>query len=146
MQNLIKLAVGAKEIGDLHRWQSERLFAYEGRQANCIWTKRKPTQSDAIIADGGSLYWVVKGRIACRQVIWGFESHLEGTADSNWQIILDPQIIRTIAVPRKAFQGWRYLTGAQAPADRGVFDPEKADEEDEMPAEMAAALRELGLM
>ena len=42
-------------------------------------------------------------------------------------LVLDPQLYRTTAQPRRAFQGWRYLKPEDAPADRGPYQPGEED-------------------
>ena len=52
---------------------------------------------------------------------------------------LDPEVILTVPTPRRAFQGWRYLEGKDAPADLGPVGGDL-----QVPAELARELRELG--
>ena len=54
---------------------------------------------------------------------------------------VDPQIVRTEAMPRRPFQGWRYLAAADVPRDL----PEGRDREDSLPRDLMAALSEIGL-
>lgn len=101
-----------------------------------MWPKR-----EAEIVAGGSLYWVIKGSILCRQLILRLE-RVEG-ADGILRcgLIMDPEVIRTEAVLRRPFQGWRYLDPADSPPDLGrarAFD-------DVLPAALALALAEIGL-
>jgi hypothetical protein len=58
------------------------------------------------------------------------------------QIIVEPTLIRTIAKPRKAIQGWRYLEGPDAPRDRGF----QAQNEELPPEDMEEELKKLGLL
>ena len=55
-------------------------------------------------------------------------------------IVLDPTIVRTEAVPRRPFQGWRYLEAKDAPPDIAAGDP-IAD----LPTELRRALSEVGV-
>jgi hypothetical protein len=55
--------------------------------------------------------------------------------------VLDPRLVRVEVRPVKAFQGWRYLTQADAPADIAT-----GTATDGMPAEMRAALGRLSLL
>jgi hypothetical protein len=57
-------------------------------------------------------------------------------------IILGPDLIAVEPLRVRIFQGWRYLEAKDAPADI----PVSADSGEVMPAEMAAELRELGLL
>ena len=65
--NLIKICVGAQGIEDLERWQSQaRARGPDGhpRHVTRMWPKRAEE-----LLDGGSIYWVFKGLILCRQPI-----------------------------------------------------------------------------
>ena len=52
-----------------------------------------------------------------------------------------PEMVRVAAVPRRPFQGWRYLTTTDAPPDL----PAGREEETPLPPEIARALAEMGL-
>jgi hypothetical protein len=54
--------------------------------------------------------------------------------------MLDREIVLTRSQPRRAFQGWRYLVPADAPADLAAGDVAG------LPPEMRAELAELGLL
>ena len=76
---------------------------------------------------------------------------LDEVADADGQqycaIIYDPKVILVEPRPRRAFQGWRYLEADDAPPDlpnqRQAFANVAA--EVDMPADMLAELRTLGL-
>lgn len=138
--NIIKVCVGADSIEDLHEWQASRLFDYNGEPAAMTRTLRRPREHEAVAA-GGSLYWVIKRHIAVRQAILGFEP-IDASA-SAWKIVVSPLLTRTMAVPRKPFQGWRYLLGDQAPPDGSRFV--YGEREDNASPEMREALLEAGL-
>ena len=73
--HLIKLAVGAQTIGDLEGFVAERVASRRLRGETPIsWhiTRIVPRRT-ADLLDGGSLYWVIKGRIAARQRLIGVE-------------------------------------------------------------------------
>jgi hypothetical protein len=74
-----------------------------------------PKRGEALL-DGGSIYWVIKGLIQCRNPIVGLE---ETTKNGHraCAIMMDPKIIPVIPTPRRAFQGWRYLQKEDAPKD-----------------------------
>ena len=142
--HMIKLAVGVDDVGHLHALQSSRLFDFDGALATCAWTRRKPTR-DAGLLNGGSIYWVIKGRIQARQAFLGFD--MEETDEGPYcRLILDPALMLVAAMPHRAFQGWRYLDPVKAPPDLRFFDPDMAAEDDEMPADLAAQLRDAGLI
>jgi len=54
--------------------------------------------------------------------------------------VLAPEIIQVAPTKIRIFQGWRYLEMADAPPDTG------ADGEADMPTELAAELRDLGIL
>jgi hypothetical protein len=65
--HLIKLCVGCDSIQDLEAWIVERRRMPGGSPSEHIHTTRMmPKRCDALL-DGGSLYWVIKGQLACRQ-------------------------------------------------------------------------------
>jgi hypothetical protein len=135
--NLIKLAVGVRDIAHLAAIQKQRAAANP--------PLRHPTRSTpkraAELTAGGSIYWVIAGLLQARQLVrdvvedrWDDETRCAG-------LVLDPRIVRVEARPVKAFQGWRYLTQADAPADIAT-----GTATDGMPAEMRAALGRLSLL
>ena len=138
--NIIKLAVGADGIEDLHLWQASHLLDYNGQPAASARTLRRPREHEAV-SDGGSIYWVIKSHVMVRQHIVGFEPF--DAAGSAWRIVLSPLLIRTMPVPRKPFQGWRYLPGDQSPPDNGTFV--YGEREDNASPEMREALLVTGL-
>ena len=137
--HLIKLCVGASDVGDLERWQaSPRAKGPDGlpRHVTRMWPKR----GDDLLA-GGSLYWVFKGSVLARQRILRLDPVEGADGIQRCAIVLQPQIIRTVAAPRRPFQGWRYLAADDAPADL----PQKRAGDDSLPPELDAALAEIGL-
>jgi len=75
-------------------------------------TRYRPKRSEELV--GGSIYWIIKHRISVRQTILGFA---DSEADRRTIIRLDPELVTVRARPKRAHQGWRYLTGADAPPD-----------------------------
>ena len=141
--HLIKPAAGCRDIDQLVHRQTVQLARDSHHNYICITTRRTPRRSGELLADGGSLYWVINHRIACRQTIHDIAT-LQGDNGSYCAIWLDPCIIRTLAVRKKPFQGWRYLNLESAPRDIGAYHAGDAD--DAPPPEMAEDLRELGLL
>jgi hypothetical protein len=140
--NLLKLAVGIEGVDHLREVQAMRR-QQRGRLVHV--TRFKPRRAEEILA-GGSLYWVVKHRIRVRQRIIGFDKHeVADTGDTKCAIVLDHELIATDPVRRRPHQGWRYLEGADVPADLGPVGTIEI-EEDIFPPEMAAELRALGLI
>lgn len=117
---------------------------YDGKAAAYAYTRYMPKRAGEIVDSGGSIYWILKNRIAVRQKIFGFEMVSE-EGEKDWcRIIVDPQLYLTIAKPKRAIQGWRYLEDKDAPKDRGPYFAGLSD--NEPPPEMAEELRKAGLI
>ena len=137
--NILKLCVGATSIEDLSQWQDSQKSRWPKGCAvhvTRMWPKR-----EAEVLNGGSLYWVIKGLILCRQRIVGLEQVTEGDGITRCALVLDAQIIRTESAPRRAFQGWRYLDPADCPRDLA----QGREREEALPPALAQALAEIGL-
>ena len=138
--NLVKLCVGATDVQDLIDWQqSPRAKGPDGvpRHVTRMW----PKQSEALL-NGGSLYWVFKGLILCRQRIVRLDEVEGSDGILRCGIVLDPDVIRTASVPKRPFQGWRYLKPQDAPPDL----PEGRAAEPALPPELGRALAEIGVL
>ncbi|WP_394153636.1 DUF1489 family protein [Loktanella salsilacus] len=137
--NLVKLSVGTESIDDMLGWQQQR--ASQSRDGKYYHVTRMWPKREAELLNGGSIYWVIKGVIQCRQRILGLREVI-GTDDiRRCGIVLAPEIIRTAATPKKAFQGWRYLSPADAPGD--LTGSQQAEES--LPPELQKALAALGV-
>jgi hypothetical protein len=142
--HLVKLCVGCDTVQDLKDWQVERLKQLKraGKTPElCHRTLQSPRRRDEVL-DGGSLYWVIRGVILVRQRIVDLRPDTKDDGVACCGIVLDPQLVATRAQARRAFQGWRYLPAADAPADLRVV----GEDEGEMPKAMRADLRELRLI
>jgi hypothetical protein len=139
MINILKLCVGADSVEDLLDWQrSQRPHWPPGKAVHVtrMWPKR-----EAEVLDGGSLYWVIKGVILARQRIADLKQVDLGDGISRCALVLDAEVIRTEAAPRRPFQGWRYLDPQDSPRDL----PKGRAKDDPLPAALAQALAEIGL-
>jgi len=136
MVHLIKLCVGCDSVDDLATWQRARFGDGPAEHVTRMWPKR-----DADLLAGGSLYWVIKGVVLVRQPLLGFEERRGSDGIRRCALMLAPQITRTEAQPRRAFQGWRYLAAADAPRDL----PTNADRADPLPRDILTAMAEIGL-
>ena len=137
--NLLKLCVGAERVEDLISWQaSARAKGPDGlpRHVTRMWPRR-----EAEVLGGGSLYWVIKGVILARQRILRFDPVDRGDGISRCGLVLEPKVHRTEAVPKRPFQGWRYLAPTDAPRDL----PEHRMREERLPPKLMAALAEIGV-
>ena len=140
--HLIKLVVGAEDMPHFLEIQRRYEIPYDGSRAIPVRTRFKPKR-DTEVLTGGSLYRVIKNRIQCRQEILGFEEIEDKDKGTQCLIMVSPVIIKTVSTPFRPFQGWRYLDPAKAPADRGEY---KGAENDDIPPEMEAELKNLGLI
>lgn len=138
MLHLIKLSVGTEDVDDLRRWYAKRL-AETGRVFHR--TRMMPRRR-AELLDGGSIYWVIKGLVSARQRLVGIERIVYSDGTPATELVLDPELVRTVPTPHRPFQGWRYLKPEDAPRDL----TEMPGGAGEMPPEMLAELRQLGLM
>jgi hypothetical protein len=111
--HLVKLCVGVSEIAELEAWIADAAL---GRESLDHVTRMFPKRG-AEILDGGSLYWVIRGMILCRQPIVGLEKITGKDGIERCRIVFRPEIILVRPIPRRAFQGWRYFEAADAPPD-----------------------------
>jgi len=137
--NLIKLCVGVEHPQELIDWQKKRR-AQTGRDHSFHITRMWPRRGDELLA-GGSLYWVMKGFIKARQEITGLEAVTGEDGISRCAILLNSDVVNVELTPRRAFQGWRYLEGAQIPKDIS----ETGSQESELPDALAFELAQLGV-
>ena len=136
--HLIKLSVGTESVESLRRWQARRL-RLSGRVFHQ--TRMMPRRADELVR-GGSIYWVIKGLVQARQRLLAIEPQADADGRRSTLLVLEPELVRVVPTPRRAFQGWRYLNPEEAPPDLG----EAAGDLPDMPPEMIAELRALGLL
>lgn len=142
--HLIKLCVGGRDVEDLRAWQQSRA-APRKRTRNGVFpvhvTRMSPTRV-AELLDGGSLYWVMKGFVRCRQRLVDIETFTDAEGVKRCKLVLDPDIIVVQRRAKRPFQGWRYYDARDVPPDASGG----ADEAEDMPEDMRAALEALGLL
>ena len=138
--HLVKLSVGSETVESLQDWQNTpRAQSSDGlpRHVTRMWPKRETD-----LLKGGSLYWVIKGFLQCRQRILRLDELVGQDGIRRCAIVLDPEIIRTTNVRKRPFQGWRYLTVKDAPIDL----PKRAMEDEPIPPSLAGALADIGVI
>ena len=131
--------MGAESVQDLIDWQVNRRAKGEDglpRHVTRMWPKR-----EAEILDGGSLYWVIKGVILARQTVLRLDEVIGQDGIRRCGLVLDPEIVRTEAIRKRPFQGWRYLAPGDAPRDL----PKGRDHAETLPPKLMAALAEIGV-
>lgn len=140
MLHMLKLSVGVKEVAQLRAIQDRRAAAEPPLRHQ---TRMTPRRRDEVIA-GGSIYWVIGGFVLVRQRITDIieDRWDDGTPCAG--LVLDPGLVPVLARPVKAFQGWRYLTAADAPADLSSLD--QGAGADALPPAMLRELRALCLL
>ena len=133
--HLVKLCVGADAIEDLERWRDQ---VAPGGQLMPHTTRMTPKRAKELL-DGGSLYWVIKRVIQARQRIMELEEFVDEGGVKRCHIWLDPEIVPTTPVPKRPFQGWRYLKSEAAPADLT-----RQSGGEDLPSELRRKLIDLG--
>jgi len=142
--NLIKLCVGCDSVEDLEEWIAFRLDEKRraGEPVEQYHTTRMVPKRVEELLGGGSLYWVIKGSVQCRQSLTDIRPFVDAEGIQRCHLVLDPTVVRTDWQPRRAFQGWRYLAAEEAPADVKPDDDAIAA----MPPKLRQELAELGLL
>jgi hypothetical protein len=130
MLHMTRVAFGCTSLDDL----AARL-ELRGETVR-LTTRYRPKRHTEIV--GGSLYWILKHRVIGRSEILGFEDAEGGKTD----IVIRGKVIATVAQPKRAHQGWRYLEATDAPGDLG----EGAAGVESLPAGLAGDLAALGLI
>ena len=132
--HLIKLCVGCESVEELIAWRkSARPLA----EPWILRTRQTPRRAGEL-EEGGSLFRVYRGVILSRQRILAVNTVVESGA-SRCEITLDETVVLTAPTPRRAFQGWRYLAGHEAPRDLG-----EASDAAGIPPELSRRLLEAG--
>lgn len=135
--HILKLCVGVSEIEELESWVKD---CRAGRDTLDHVTRMFPKRREEIVP-GGSLYWVIRGLILCRQPIAALEEVTGADGIARCRIVFKPQIVPVRPSPRRAFQGWRYLEDMDAPPDL----PKSAKAQG-LSEKMRRELGELGLL
>ena len=142
--HLIKLCVGCDSVRELEGWIKQKLKDKRRRREKAEHihrTRMVPKRADEL-TDGGSLYWVIRGEVMCRQRIRAVRPFRDKDGVGRCGLVLEPKVVLVSPRPYRAFQGWRYLPPADAPPDLDRAAPGAAA----MPEKLRRELRELGLM
>jgi hypothetical protein len=133
--HLLKLAVGIEDIDHLRQIRKARAVE---RGGNWVYTRNRPRRTQEVLT-GGSIYWVIRGQIRVRQRVTGLRSECDNAGRRYCLIEVDAELVPTLLRACRPFQGWRYLSPADAPPDRSpAAEPS--------PDRMRAELRALGLI
>ncbi|HEX8416135.1 MAG TPA: DUF1489 domain-containing protein [Methylobacterium sp.] len=143
--HLLKLCVGPATIEDLEariaRNRAEAAGA--GRDPGPFHTTRMVPKRAAEIAGAGSIYWVMKGTLVCRQAILAIDPFTDADGIGRCRLVLEATVTPVSPRPCRPFQGWRYLEHRDAPAD---LDRLAAGGLAEMPESLRRELAGLGLI
>lgn len=133
MIHMVKLCVGADDVGDLENWQKRVMQTYPRPVHH---TRMIPKRGEEL-ADGGSIYWVIRGLIQVRQPILEVKQITDRGGRKACELVFEPDLIPVEPTPKRPFQGWRYLKPEDAPADLKASSGAL-----EMPANLRAELRD----
>ena len=141
--HLLKLCVGCDSVRDLEDWIEENRLQHArlGRPYEQMHTTRMVPKRAAEIVEGGSLYWVVKGFVACRQKLLAVRPFTDGEGVGRCHLVLEPTVHPVESRPCRPFQGWRYLPGKAAPRDLS-----RTEGGTDMPEALRRELAQLGLL
>ena len=140
--HLIKLCVGCDTVKDLEDWIREKRRRMHGKKTEHLHRTRMVPKRAAELIDGGSLYWVIRGEVLCRQRLIGVRPYVDKEGVGQCHLVLDPKVVPVEPRPRRVLQGWRYLEAHEAPTDLGLSVQGIAA----LPEALQRELRELGLL
>lgn len=142
--HLVKLCVGCDSIQDLEEWIEENRALHRRlkRPYEQTHTTRMVPKRAGEILGGGSLFWVIRGQVACRQNLIAIRPFTDAEGIGRCHLVLEPTIVPVEPRPCRPFQGWRYLDAKDAPRDLG----QASGEVGEMPESLRRELAELGLI
>ncbi|MBN8817849.1 MAG: DUF1489 domain-containing protein [Sphingomonas sp.] len=129
--HITKIAFRSESADTLRTW----LESHAGEGEARLTTRYLPKRIEEMA--GGSLYWILGNQLVGRSPILGFAERPDG---KHW-IRLAPTLIAVVPRPKRAHQGWRYLSEDDAPQDLAG-----ATNGDALPGEMAVELGKLGLL
>lgn len=141
MIHMVKLCVGVSSFEELESYRDERAHwwgADYGEDVHVHRTRMMPKRA-AEMEGKSSIYWVIAGSIVCRQPILRLAPYKDAEGKDYCDIIMAPELVRTVPYPKRPFQGWRYLDPKDAPPDIAANDADNS-------LEIAAELARLGLL
>ena len=130
--HMTKIAYSSESPASLRTWLEGHAEVGEAR----LTTRYLPKRHEEMA--GGSLYWIFEHTLIGRSPLLGFAQRDDG----RWHIRLAPMLVPVLTKPKRAHQGWRYLTETDAPRDLGQGE----DPGDAIPPKLARELARLGLV
>ena len=110
--HLIKLCVGCDSVADLEDWIKQKLQEKKkrGQKPEHIHTTRMVPKRAEELADGGSLYWVIRGQITCRERILDIRPFTDKDGIGRCRVVLDGKLVLVEPRPRSAFCPRRFFS------------------------------------
>src|SRR5215510_3167125 len=90
--HLIKLSVGTDSVRDLEDWIRQKLKQQKKagkKKPERVHTTRMVPKRVEEILDGGSIYWVIRGQIMCRERILDIRPFVDKEGIGRCHIVLD---------------------------------------------------------
>ena len=103
--HIMKLVVGFDSLEQFAQWQLKERMMYKGQEVNIVRTRNAPKIADELLANGASIYRVIKNKMVCRQRIVGFEPFEDPDKGRRIMILTDTEIMCVKPKLRTAFQG-----------------------------------------
>ena len=116
--HLIKLCVGCDSVKDLEHWIREKLRDRRKRglsREHMHRTRMVPKRADELL-DGGSLYWVIRGEVMCRQRLVDVRPFVDKDGIGRCQLVLEPKLVLVEPRPWRAVPGLALSRGQGRPA------------------------------
>ena len=82
-----------------------------------VYTRNHPRRDPGGAEPAARCLWVIRGQIRVRQRVTGFRRERDEKGRAYCLIEVEPVLLPTVWRPWQPFQGWRYLTPADAPPD-----------------------------
>jgi hypothetical protein len=142
--HLIKLCVGCDSVADLEDWVGRKMKEKKkrGQKPEHIHTTRMTPKRAEELLDGGSLFWVIRGEVMCRERLIDIRPFVDREGIARCRLVMDGKLVLVEPRPFRAFQGWRYYPPKDTPRDLARAAPGAAA----MPEPLRRELRELGLL
>ena len=137
-------ASAVTSVKELDDWIREKLRDRKKRglsREHMHKTRMVPKRADEL-RDGGSLYWVIRGEVMCRQRLLDVRPFVDKGGIGRCHLVLEPKLVLVEPRTWRAFQGWRYLGHKDVPRDLDRAAPGARN----MPETLRRELRELGLL
>jgi hypothetical protein len=138
------MSVGIEDIEHLKLKQEQRVSnaLSSGGVPELVHITRNTPRRATELLQGGSIYWVIKRHIRVRQLITDIRQIDGVKGKKSCALILKPELIRTEIIKFRAFQGWRYFSLDDIPADL----PDTTISDDDIPEHLVDELKILGLL